>query len=176
MRRALVGNGRGSSLLDIASRQLTKASCTSTATRSKTTGLLHIPKRHNSSFNGPPNPTKSPLQPNTPPLTKLLSQPRTGLTSPWRPAISQLRPFNSTSHLRETSKDAVRDAPKETDRQDLIEKARARREEEEEDQLDEDDGFQRSEKASKAAQVNLSADFRAPRRRRIRQDSGRYGD
>ncbi|TVY21043.1 Mitochondrial ATP-dependent permease MDL1 [Lachnellula arida] len=157
MRRALVGNGSGFSLLDIASRQLTKASSRTTATRSQTTGPLHIPKRHNSSFNNPPNPSKPHFQPNTPPLTKLLTQPRTGLTSPWRPAISQLRPFNSTSHLRDTPKDAIRAAPKETDRQDQIEKARARHEEEEEDRLDEDDGFQRSEKASKAAQVNLSA-------------------
>ena len=72
-----------------------------------------------------------------------------GLSSPWRPAIAQLRPFNSTSHLRE--------APKDTDRQDLIEKEKARREEEEEDNIDEHGGFERSEKASKAAQVNLSA-------------------
>jgi putative ABC transport system ATP-binding protein len=39
----------------------------------------------------------------------------------------------------------------------LIEKEKARREEEEEDQSDEPVGFQRSEKASRAAQVNLSA-------------------
>ena len=148
MRRALVGNGWGTSVLDIASKQPAKATSTTTATRSHTAGWLHISKRHNSSFNALPKSSKSPFRPDTPPLTKLLSRPRTGLTSPWRPAISQLRPFNSTSHLRE--------APKETDRQDKIEKERARREEEE-DQLDEDNGFQRSEKASKAALVNLSA-------------------
>jgi hypothetical protein len=50
----------------------------------------------------------------------------------------------------------MKDVPKDTDRQDLIEKEKARREEEEEDARD-DEGFGRSEKASKAAQVNLSA-------------------
>ena len=43
------------------------------------------------------------------------------------------------------------------DRQDRIEKEKAMQEEEEEDNLDEQSGFERSEKASRAAQVNLSA-------------------
>jgi len=73
------------------------------------------------------------------------------LSSPWQPAVSQLRPFNTTPSLRE--------AQLETDRQDRIEKDKARQEgeEEDEDHLDEQSGFERSEKASRAAQVNLSA-------------------
>jgi putative ABC transport system ATP-binding protein len=51
----------------------------------------------------------------------------------------------------------LQEAPKDTDRQDRIDKEKARREEEEEDHLDEQPGFERSEKASRAAQVNLSA-------------------
>ncbi|KAL3424884.1 ABC transporter [Phlyctema vagabunda] len=72
-----------------------------------------------------------------------------GLSSPWRPAIAQLRPFNSTSVSQDVRKD--------TERQDVIEKEKARKIEEEEDQLDENLGFAKSEKASKAAQVDLSA-------------------
>lgn len=146
MRRTLVDHGWGASVLEKASKQLTKPTPTTIVSRLHKSGWSHIPKRHNSSFNTPPKPSPRTSRQETPSLTNLLSQSR---TSPWRPAISQLRSFNSSSHLREE--------PKQTDRQDLIEKERARREEEEEDHLDEDEGFQRSEKASKAAQVDLSA-------------------
>jgi putative ABC transport system ATP-binding protein len=81
--------------------------------------------------------------------TALVRASQNGLSSAWRPALSQLRPFNSTSHLQ--------DAPRNTDRQDLVELEKTRREEEEEDHLDDQPGFERSEKASRAAQVNLSA-------------------
>ncbi|KAG9243599.1 P-loop containing nucleoside triphosphate hydrolase protein [Calycina marina] len=70
-------------------------------------------------------------------------------SSPWRPAAPQLRKFISTPQLR--------DARPSSDRQDFIVKENARKEEEEEDRLDEQEGFQKSEKAAKASQVNLSA-------------------
>ncbi|RFU29969.1 hypothetical protein B7463_g6369, partial [Scytalidium lignicola] len=71
-------------------------------------------------------------------------------SSPWLSPVSQLRQFHKTSVFRETYKN--------TDRQDLIEKEKARRQEEEEDRLDEEHaGFHKSEKAARAAQVNLSA-------------------
>lgn len=79
----------------------------------------------------------------------ILHRSRTSISSPWRPAIFQLRPFNSSSRLQ--------NAPKDSDkRQDVIDRENARREEEEEDRQDEGN-FERSEKASQAAQVNLSA-------------------
>jgi putative ABC transport system ATP-binding protein len=151
MRRALLlrGPGWGASVCDVASKQLSKTSPSTATTQWSSAGPAHVTKRFNSSFQAPSKPATSSYKSNPQPLTKLLNRSRPGLSSPWRPAIAQLRPFNSTSHLRE--------APKNTDRQDLIEKEKARREEEEEDQGDEPVGFQRSEKASRAAQVNLSA-------------------
>jgi len=146
MRRALLlrGPGWGASICDVASKQLSRTSPTTAATQGSSWGPVKVSKRFNANFPAPPKlATPQPL------TSKLLSHSRTGLSSPWRPAIAQLRPFNSTSHLREI--------PKDTDRQDLIEKEKARREEEEEDHIDEHGGFARSEKASKAAQVNLSA-------------------
>ncbi|KAH8805672.1 P-loop containing nucleoside triphosphate hydrolase protein [Xylogone sp. PMI_703] len=69
-------------------------------------------------------------------------------SSPWPSPVSQLRQLHSTSVFRESSKN--------TDSQVLIEKGNAPRQEEEDDRLDEA-GFQKSEKASRAAQINLSA-------------------
>jgi len=152
MRRALLlrGPGWGASVCDVASKQLSRTSPTTTTTQWSSTAPAKVSKRFNSSFQASPKPASSSFKSSSQPLTsKLLSYSRSGLSSPWRPAVAQLRPFNSTSHLREAAKD--------TDRQDLIEKEKARREEEEEDNIDEHGGFARSEKASKAAQVNLSA-------------------
>jgi putative ABC transport system ATP-binding protein len=151
MRRALLlrGPGWGASVCDVASKQLSKTTPSTNATQWSSAGLAQVTRRFNSGFQASPKPAPSTFKSNPQPLTKLFNHSRPGLSSPWRPAIAQLRPFNSTSHLRE--------APKDTDRQDLIEKEKARREEEEEDQSDEPVGFQRSEKASRAAQVNLSA-------------------
>jgi putative ABC transport system ATP-binding protein len=152
MQRALLlrGPGWGASVCDVASKQLLRTRPTAATTQSSSTAPAKVSKRFNSSFQAFPKPASPSFKSNPRPLTsKLLSPSRSGLSSPWRPAVAQLRPFNSTSHLRE--------APKDTDRQDLIEKEKARREEEEEDNIDEHGGFARSEKASKAAQVNLSA-------------------
>jgi putative ABC transport system ATP-binding protein len=152
MRRALVLRGHGwGSVCDIASKQLSKSTPTTFSARPTASNVSLIAKRYNSGLNSPPKPSAPPLRSISQPLkSKFPAQStRLGLSSPWRPAIAQLRPFNSTSHLRE--------GPKDTDRQDLIEKEKARREEEEEDNVDEHGGFERSEKASKAAQVNLSA-------------------
>ncbi|RDW65480.1 putative multidrug resistance protein 2 [Coleophoma crateriformis] len=83
------------------------------------------------------------------PLPSTALHAQLGLPSRWRPVASHLRPFYSTSNLQE--------APKPLERQDHIERERARKEEEEEDRLDEEQGFAKSEKASQAAQVNLAA-------------------
>lgn len=137
--------------MNVASKQLTKTTYTTTAFRSSSPISSQIPTRHASSLISPPKPSSAFFKPNSPRLTKLVLQPSTTFRFPWRPAVSQLRPFNKTSHLRE--------APKDTDRQDRIDKDREQREEEEEDRLDEETEleFGKSEKASKAAQVNLSA-------------------
>lgn len=66
--------------------------------------------------------------------------------SPWKSAIAQLRPFSNTANLQEPSLDP-KDKGKEKTKEEL---------EEEEDHADET-SFGRSEKASRAAQVNLSA-------------------
>ncbi|KAL2064335.1 hypothetical protein VTL71DRAFT_4829 [Oculimacula yallundae] len=108
-----------------------------------------VTKRCNSSFSKIPRGSPSPILQSQPITSKPLTSTKLGLLPQWRPAVSQLRPFNSTPQLRE--------APKTTDRQDLLEKEKAKREEEEEDLIDEQDGFGRSDKAAKAAQVNLSA-------------------
>jgi len=150
MRRAVVhGSGWGASVLEIASKQLSRTTTTESARGWQNRGPSHFIRRYNSGFSTTQK-SNPPLRSIPQPLSsKLLRQSLTGLSSPWRPAIAQLRPFNSTSHLR--------DAPKDTDRQDRIEKERTRREEEEEDQAEDQTDFQRSEKASKATQVNLSA-------------------
>ncbi len=155
MRRATVlrGHGLGAAVYDVAFTQLLKTPPLATATRTPSLATLNNARRVSSSFNA--NPKLSPSSITRTVNIKLLGRSHLGLSSPWRPAIAQLRPFNSTSHLRDT--------PKETDRQDLIEKEKARREEEEEDLLDEQGGFHRSEKASKAAPVNLSARLSSPK-------------
>ena len=152
MRRALVlrGNGWGTSVDNIARKHFSRTTCAVPTPRLASSGPSNSIKRFNSSFATPSKPPPSTFRSNLQPLTNAPLQRTTrGLSSSWRPAISQLRPFNSTSNLQE--------APKDTDRQDRIEKEKARREEEEEDHLDEQPGFERSEKASRAAQVNLSA-------------------
>ncbi|KAG4442397.1 multidrug-resistance transporter mdr2 [Cadophora sp. M221] len=152
MRRTTVlrGHGWGTAVFEKASRQLSTPNPIArvAATRSSTSPS-QIAKQCNSSFNTPPRSSPSPIRPNQPLASKIPTQPKLGLSPQWRPAVAQLRPFNSTSHLQE--------ALKTTDRQDLIEKEKAKRQEEEEDLIDEQGGFERSEKASKAAQVNLSA-------------------
>ena len=119
-----------------------------TATRLPTSVATHITKRCNSSFHTPPRIPPTPVRSNQPLSSKRLTQPKLGLSPQWRPAVAQLRPFNSTTHLQEV--------PKTVDRQDLIEKEKAKKQEEEEDLIDEQGGFERSEKASKAAQVNFT--------------------
>ncbi|RDL34336.1 putative multidrug resistance protein 2 [Venustampulla echinocandica] len=159
MRAAVVLRGHGwrASAIDIASsRQFTSTSKTPTAIASR------LPRKHNPGFNlpfqAPAAPSlfqcrsKSSLQS---PVAELVRRPRTGLSSPWRSPTSQLRSF--------TNQPALREAPKDTDRQDVIEKEKARREEEAEDLIDEQGGFQRSEKAAKAAQINLSARLSSPK-------------
>lgn len=157
MRRVLFvqSNGFRNAIQDIASKQLSKTTLTTTAQWQWSPLPLQTAKRFQSGSNGPQTTSLSPLRTNaqqTP--SSILRKSQIGLSSPWKPAIAQLRPFSSTSHIRE--------APKDTDRQDVLEKEKARREEEEEDARD-DDGFQRSEKASKAAQVNLSARLSSPK-------------
>jgi putative ABC transport system ATP-binding protein len=121
--------------------------------------LSHPPStqsnRSYTSFNSTRYLSQQPINPPHPSIASQLGRrSRIGPSSPWQPAISQLRSFKSTPNVQE--------ATKETDRQDLIEKEKAKKLEEEEDLLDED-GFQKSEKASKAAQVNLSARLSSPK-------------
>jgi putative ABC transport system ATP-binding protein len=152
MRRALAlrDYGRGASVCDVASKQLLRTTPRAAAPRWPEPGSQQLTKRYNSGSHASLQSQQPPFGSKPKPLSSnFIRQSQAGSLSPWRPAISQLRPFNSTSHLRE--------APKDTERQDRIEKERARREEEEEDHLDEQTGFERSEKASLAAQVNLSA-------------------
>lgn len=151
MRRTLIlGNGWGASVCDIAFKQLSKTTPGHAASRWTSPGSLQVTKRHSSALHSASKPLISPTIRSTTQLStsRLIQQTKAGLSSPWRPAISQLRPFNSTSYFRNS---------RGTDRQDHIERERARREEEEEDNIDEEGNFARSEKASKAAQVNLSA-------------------
>jgi len=138
---------------EIALQQLSNTSRTFTARLSSSKPIkcaAQSSKRHISSFQRPRTQDFASWKPITQPSTlSLLYSSKTGLSSQWRPAVAQLRPFNSTSHLRDT--------PRATDRQDQIEKEKAKKEEEEEDRLDEQDGFRKSEKATRASQVNLSA-------------------
>jgi putative ABC transport system ATP-binding protein len=145
MRRAVVqASVWGSATGDMAMRHFSKATSPAFVTASPTPGALRVFRRHNSSFQRPIHSPHS----KTLPITSQLLQHSHRLSSPWRPAVSYLRPFNSTRQLAEP-------APN-TDRQDLIEKEKARQQEAEED-LEDEQAFQKSEKASKAAQVNLSA-------------------
>jgi putative ABC transport system ATP-binding protein len=114
-------------------------------------GIAEVTKRYKSDFKALPTwPSPSLFQKkSSSPAIPTLYKSRASLSSPWRPAISQLRPFKSTARLQDVPKDSDR-------RQDVIDKENAKREEEEEDRLDEGN-FERSEKASQAAQVNLSA-------------------
>lgn len=156
MRAAVVLRAHGwrSSAIDIASsRQFTTS-----ASKTPTTIATGLPRKHNSSFNPPAAPSlfqsrsKSSLQLSA---AAHVRRPQTGLSSPWRSPISQLRSFTHQPALRQT--------PKDTDRQDVIEKEKARKEAEEEDLLDEQGGFQRSEKAARAAQIDLSARLSSPK-------------
>ncbi|CZT48701.1 probable multidrug resistance protein 2 [Rhynchosporium secalis] len=110
---------------------------------------FQIRNRHNSGFNKIPRASPLPVRPNQALASKPLTQSKLGLSPQWSSAVSQFRPLTTTPQLQEVQKT--------TDRQDLLEKEKAKRQEEEEDLKDEQDGFGRSEKASKAAQVNLSA-------------------
>ncbi|KAI9641485.1 ATP-binding cassette permease mdl1 [Ciborinia camelliae] len=151
MRRTLtLGNGWGGApVYDIAFKHLSKTSPAPAASRWTPSGPFQAVKRYSSGIKSSPSPL-SPASKQTPQLSirHLLQQKRIGLSSPWRPAISQLRSFNSALPLQ---------TPRASDRQDHIERERQRREEEEEDNIDEQGDFARSEKASKATQVNLSA-------------------
>ncbi|CZS93289.1 probable multidrug resistance protein 2 [Rhynchosporium agropyri] len=117
--------------------------------RIPTVSPFQITNRHNSGFNKIPRASPLPVRPNQALASKPLTQSKLGLSPQWSSAVSQLRPLTTTPQLQEVQKT--------TDRQDLLEKEKAKRQEEEEDLKDEQDGFGRSEKASKAAQVNLSA-------------------
>jgi putative ABC transport system ATP-binding protein len=75
-------------------------------------------------------------------------------TAPWRPAITQLRQFSAKPVNQEASKTPTREASLAAQKED---DAIARQDEEEEDRHMVEQGFGRSEKASRAAQVNLSA-------------------
>ncbi|PSS28183.1 hypothetical protein M430DRAFT_15413 [Amorphotheca resinae ATCC 22711] len=149
MRRTVVlrVHGWGTAASDLTWKRLPRA--TPANSRAPFPSCSHTTKRHKSDFNLPLTRSSSfrtkPLQS----VTGQLLKSQTGLSSPWKPAIAQLRPFYSTPPLRE--------APRDNDRQDRRDKEKARRDEEEEDRLDEQDGFERTEKASRAAQVNLSA-------------------
>ncbi|KAK2624622.1 hypothetical protein QTJ16_005815 [Diplocarpon rosae] len=151
MRRTTVFRGHGweAAVFERASKQFAGSSSVvmNTATR---VSLAKSPSRCNSTFNTPlrksPLSIRSSIQPLS---TKINVQASLGLSAQWRPALAHLRPFNSTTHLEE-----ARNAK---DRQDIKQEEKVRQEEEEDDLLDDLDGFQRSEKASKAAQVDLSA-------------------
>ncbi|RAL60574.1 hypothetical protein DID88_009770 [Monilinia fructigena] len=151
MRRTLtLGNGwAGASVCDVAFKQLSKSVSAPAASRWSPSGPSQVAKRYCSNLKSSPCPL-SPAFKSTPQLSTspILLQTRIGLSSPWRLAISQLRPFNSSSPSK---------VARPSDRQDHIERERQRREEEEEDNIDEQGDFARSEKASKATQVNLSA-------------------
>jgi putative ABC transport system ATP-binding protein len=155
MRRAVLkGSGWGTSVNTFAYKQLPIPARTDTKIGlvrcCSTAGPSQILKRQASSFmkNSEPIAVPDPSIPQSR-TAALVRASQNGLSSAWRPSVSQLRPFSSTSHLQDT--------PRNTDRQDLVELEKTRREEEEEDHLDDQPGFERSEKASKAAQVNLSA-------------------
>ncbi|TAQ90909.1 hypothetical protein B7494_g752 [Chlorociboria aeruginascens] len=148
MRRAVLhSQGWAMSVQERASGQLLKPAATNPFVHSSLSTLSKTTGRH-ANFAASSSPKTIQFRSNLQPRQSRIL-PRNVLSFPWKTAISQLRPFNSSAHLRETQRDA--------DRQDQREKERARREEEEEDRLDEGAGFQRSEKASRAAQVNLSA-------------------
>jgi putative ABC transport system ATP-binding protein len=140
----------GSSVSNTSRRQLPRTNPTITAARLSLSGPSQIAKRCKSDFSPTPKTSSSLFRKPQSPVSQLLQKSQTGLSSPWRPSISQLRPFNSTPYLREAPRDTGR-------RQDQIDKENTRREEEEEDRLDDEGNFERSEKASQAAQVNLSA-------------------
>lgn len=143
----------GISALDVASQHFTKTNSIAVASSRIVSRAPNVFRRFNSNLPLPPTTKVTPRS--SSPTLQLLSRPHTSFPSPWRPAISQLRPFNNTAHLRDASKET----PKPTERQDHITKELARKEEEEEERLDEQSAgdFQKSEKASKATQVNLSA-------------------
>lgn len=137
------------SIFKLASRQLSPPSSTATVGRLASNSPFHVLRSQHTAatrlgvnharaeFHKPPTFSAGPYQ--LPPAL-----------SPWISPASSLRQLHYTSIFRE--------AHKNTDRQDVISKERARREEEEEDKLDEDHaGFEKSEKATRAAQVNLSA-------------------
>ncbi|CAL3970762.1 unnamed protein product [Diplocarpon coronariae] len=151
MRRAtaLRGHGWGAAIFERASKQFAGSS---PEVNDMATRIITCPSsiRCNSTSDVPLRKSPYWIRLSTQPLaSKLIVQPKPSLPVRWHPAVAQLRHFNSTTHLRE--------ARRAEDRQDVIQKEKARQEEEEEDLLDDQDGFQRSEKASKAAQVNLSA-------------------
>jgi len=153
MRQAVLRrNAFGTSVSQLACGQLstkTRTLCTKLATSWALSGALQVSKRHNSSFQGLRNIQLAPPSKSTYPSILSHLRLQNALVSPWRPAASQTRHFSIKSHLR--------NANPPPDRQDHIEKEKARKEEEEEDRLEEHDGFQKSEKAAKASQVNLSA-------------------
>lgn len=140
------------SLLDIASQQLPKP-CSGIQTT-----LWHSPRvsaaarRFNSTAKATKHASSPPrsIQIKTSPA--LPSRIQSALNPRWQPAIAHLRPFGSASNGR----NPLQEEHKSTQRQDEIGKEQARKEEEEEERLDESD-FARSDKASKATQVNLSA-------------------
>ncbi|KAG9237017.1 ABC transporter-like protein [Amylocarpus encephaloides] len=149
------GLGLGTSACDRASQELSKRIDTTIAARIHNSAVAKTPRMHNSSSHKSSIPLPAPIKPSTQSVRRLcLNQPRIVITSRWQPAVAQLRQLHNTPCMKET--------PKNTDRQDLIEKEKTRKEEEEEDLIDEQ-GFQKSEKASKAAQVNLSARLSSPK-------------
>lgn len=162
----LRAHGWGGSLYNIPWQQLPRTNPTIPASRLLESWPSRVTKRHKSELSPSSNSSLSPIRskPQSP-ASQLLQRPQTGLSSPWRPSILQLRPFNSTSCLRETPRDTER-------RQDIIDKENARREEEEEDRLDDEGNFQRSERASQAAQVNLSARLQSGKQ----QNSAGFGE
>jgi putative ABC transport system ATP-binding protein len=161
-------SGWGSSVCDIAFKQLFKPSTVHAASRWMPSASCQSARRFQFSLITPATSGSLPCKPSTQLRNSWLlqQQTRSGPSSQLGPAISQLRPFNSTAHLREASK--------ENERQDRIERERAKREEEEEDNIDEQGNFVRSEKASKAAQVNLSARLQSGGKQQ--QNSAGFGE
>ncbi|KAM3081129.1 ATP-binding cassette permease mdl1 [Clarireedia jacksonii] len=161
-------SGWGSSVCDIAFKQLSKPVAVHAASRWIPSGSCQAARRFQSSFTTPATPGGLPYKHSTQLRNSWLLQQQTRIdpSSQLGPAISQLRPFKSTAHLREASR--------ENERQDRIERERAKREEEEEDNVDEQGNFARSEKASKAAQVNLSARLQSGGKQQ--QNSAGFGE
>lgn len=105
---------------------------------------LLVAKSHSKCFSGLS--IRSQISPAFPRTIPSSWTPRSNI-SPWKPAIAHLRAFSNTAGRKDSSPEPKNDVKKEPTKEEL----------EEEEELAEETGFGRSEKASRAAQVNLSA-------------------